>query len=70
MHPCPIARTPADFFPSDDVLAQDLGVPLLPARDPSDNVMRIALWTEPGLGIEPDMAILEKCSLQKASFGR
>ena len=59
---------PADFFPADEVLAQDLADPLTPARDPADGVMRIALWPEPGIGIEPQRSLLEKYSIQRATL--
>ena len=59
---------PADLFASDEILAQDLADPLLPTRDPADGVMRIALWSEPGIGIEPQATLLEKHSIQRATF--
>jgi O-succinylbenzoate synthase len=60
---------PADFFPSQEILARDLAEPLLPARDPADGIMRIQLWSAPGIGVEPDAALLEKFALQRAAFG-
>jgi len=50
---------PADHFPSDEVLEQDLAGPLLPVRDPSDGILRVPLWSEPGIGVEPDPELLE-----------
>ncbi|MGA2064736.1 MAG: enolase C-terminal domain-like protein [Thermoguttaceae bacterium] len=61
-------RYPADFFPSDEVLARDLAEPLRPARDPADGVLRVPLWTTPGIGVEPDPACLEQSTLQQASL--
>ncbi len=58
---------PAGFFASDRLLEQDLAEPLLPSRDPADGKMRTALWTEPGIGIEPDAELLEKNSLARAT---
>lgn len=51
---------PADFFPSDQILEQDLAEPLLPARHQADGKMRITLWLEPGVGVEPDPRLLEE----------
>jgi O-succinylbenzoate synthase len=59
---------PADYFPAAEYLAEDLAAPLAPARDPADGVQRIALWREPGLGVEPDAAALARCGLQHASL--
>ncbi|MBN2476235.1 MAG: o-succinylbenzoate synthase [Pirellulales bacterium] len=57
---------PADFFPSEDLLRQDLARPLVPARDQSDGKMRIQLWSEPGIGTEPDQELLDKYCLARA----
>ncbi|MEN6406301.1 MAG: o-succinylbenzoate synthase [Thermoguttaceae bacterium] len=43
---------PADFFPSDRQLAEDVAEPLLPVRDTSDGRPRVHLSSSPGLGIE------------------
>jgi O-succinylbenzoate synthase len=51
---------PADFFPSDQLLEQDLAPPLLPMRDESDEKQRVRLWSEPGIGVEPAADVLEK----------
>ena len=61
---------PADRFAGEEILAEDLAVPLVPARDPADGVMRVALWPEPGIGIEPDPRLLEKYAIQRATVGR
>jgi hypothetical protein len=47
-------------------LAEDLAPPLLPVRGPGDGVLRIPLWTESGLGIEPDAGLLEKFTIARA----
>jgi O-succinylbenzoate synthase len=57
---------PADFFRSDQFLQEDLAPPLLPARDPADGKQRIVLWPEPGIGAEPDPALLEKYCIARA----
>ena len=63
--PSPTSRTPAISSPSDQLLAEDLAPPLLPAREP-DGVQRVPLWTEPGIGIEPSREVLEKYCIAKA----
>jgi o-succinylbenzoate synthase len=59
---------PADFFPSQDELAEDLAEPLHPVRDPGDGAVKIELAGEPGLGALPDAALLETFALQKAEL--
>ena len=58
---------PADYFSSNEVLTQDLAEPLLPSRDGTDGSMRIQLWSDPGIGIEPDAALLEKLCLAQTN---
>jgi O-succinylbenzoate synthase len=60
---------PADYFPSDQVLAEDLAEPLLPAKDEADGRQRVRLWTAAGIGVEPDRAKLEKFCLARARIG-
>jgi O-succinylbenzoate synthase len=57
---------PGDFFPSDQFLEQDLAEALLPARDETDGIMRVPLWSEPGLGAEPDPELLAKFCVAQA----
>ena len=57
---------PADYPAYDDSLALDLVEPLLAVVDPSDGKRRVRLWPEPGLGIEPDAAVLERTCLARA----
>ena len=59
---------PADFFPSDQLLEQDLAEPLLPVRDETDGKMRVALWPEPGLGVEPEAELLEKFCIDRVKL--
>ncbi len=57
---------PADLFRSDQVLAEDVATPLLSSKDEADGVQRVHLWSEPGIGIEPDATLLEKFCIAKA----
>jgi O-succinylbenzoate synthase len=59
---------PADFFPADQVLGQDLAQPLLPVRDERDGRMRVPLWSEPGLGVEPQPEVLKRCCVDRAKL--
>jgi hypothetical protein len=54
---------PSDFFPSDEILVEDIAEPLLPSKDPTDGRQRVSLWTAPGIGVEPDVALLAKFCL-------
>jgi len=60
---------PADDFRAEEVLARDLGPSLLPVPSESDGVRRVPLWSEPGLGIEPDFEELETFCLEQAHAG-
>jgi O-succinylbenzoate synthase len=51
---------PADFFPSDRMLAEDVAEPLLPSKDETDGRQRVRLSALPGIGVEPDAKLLEK----------
>jgi len=57
---------PADFFHSDELFVEDLAEPPVPVRDETDGVLRVPLWSEPGIGVEPDPKLLEKFSLARA----
>jgi O-succinylbenzoate synthase len=59
---------PADYFASGDLLAEDLAEPLLPGRDPGDGLMRIALWSEPGVGVEPNSNMLSRFCVAQAKL--
>lgn len=58
---------PADLSPPPDWLAEDLGDVPQPARDGADGKLRIALWSEPGIGMDPDRERLERRCLAKAT---
>jgi hypothetical protein len=57
---------PADYFPSDDMLVEDLAEPPLPQREGDDGAMQITLWPEPGIGVEPHAKVLEKATVNQA----
>ena len=59
---------PADFVASDQLFEQDLAEPLLPARNKPDGTMQIPLWSEPGLGVEPQPELLEKFCIDRAKL--
>jgi len=58
---------PSDYFAGDQILAEDLAEPLLPARDPADGRQRVRLDAAPGIGIEPVPALLEKFCIAQAT---
>jgi O-succinylbenzoate synthase len=57
---------PADYHVSQETFETDLAEPPAAVRDSSDGVLRVPLWSEPGLGVEPDVALVEKHCLAKA----
>jgi O-succinylbenzoate synthase len=65
---CANSKYPADFFPSQSELAEDLAEPLCPLRAANDGVMGIALAADPGLGVVPDAALLAKFAIQKTEM--
>jgi o-succinylbenzoate synthase len=60
---------PAEFFPSEEILAADVAAPLLPVRD-EDGKQRIHLDNSPGIGTEPEEDVLQKFCLERAKVGR
>ena len=60
---------PADYFPAADVLAEDVVEPLRPTRDGPQGTMQITLWSEPGIGVEPDPKLLERFCIEKERIG-
>jgi len=56
---------PADYVPCEELFAEDLAERLLPERDQTDGTMRINLWPEPGLGVDPEPEALEKLCLAR-----
>jgi hypothetical protein len=59
---------PADFFPSQSELAEDLVEPLSALRDAGDGAMKIACASTPGLGVVPDDRLLKEFALQVAEI--
>ena len=57
---------PADWTASGDLFEQDLAPPLEAARDESDGLVRVRLWSEPGIGVEPDLDVLKKFCVDSA----
>ena len=57
---------PADYFPAAELLETDLAPPPAAVKDPSDGSLRVPLWTDPGIGAEPDMEVLAKLALARA----
>lgn len=64
----PNCTEPADFFPYNQLLTEDLVEPLRPEKDPSDGRLRVPLWSRPGIGVEPDRAILDRCCIAKTEI--
>jgi O-succinylbenzoate synthase len=58
---------PADFFPSEQLFEQDLADPPAAVRD-GDGPLRVPLWQEPGVGVDPVPEVLEKCCLERAKL--
>ena len=57
---------PADLFPSEQFLQQDLAEPLQSDRGGTDGKRQVILASEPGIGVQPDAELLDKLSLQRA----
>jgi hypothetical protein len=57
---------PADLCLSHELFESDLADAPIAVRDSADGVLRVPLWSEPGIGVEPDLELLEKHCLQKA----
>ena len=55
---------PADHFPAEQYLEHDVAEQLLPVKG-DDGVQRVALWSEPGIGVAPEAAVLERLTVDK-----
>jgi O-succinylbenzoate synthase len=59
---------PADWFDADKILEQNLAELPPPVKDDADGRLRVKLWTEPGIGLEPDMDAIERLALRTAKL--
>ena len=59
---------PADWIASEDLFVEDLAAAPEAVRDEADGVVRVRLWPEAGIGVEPDLALLEKYCVAKAEI--
>ncbi|MFZ5828986.1 MAG: enolase C-terminal domain-like protein [Planctomycetota bacterium] len=59
----------ADYFPADRYLADDVAPPLLPARSETDGRQYITLDSSAGIGVEPDVAALERLTIEHVRIG-
>lgn len=59
---------PADYLDSSGLFAEDLAEPAVAVRDTSDGKLRIPLWSQPGIGVEPDLDRLERFCLARAKL--
>ncbi len=57
---------PADYFPSQAIFQQDLFEPLAAAKDASDGKLRVQLWSDSGLGVEPDLELVKNLAIHHA----
>lgn len=60
---------PADIFPSSRFYRQDLGRPELELTGGPDGSPQVSLAETPGIGAEPDPALLEKLCVARAAIG-
>lgn len=59
---------PADHLPAKEILENDLAELPDPAPAGADEKLAVQLWSEPGIGIEPDPQLLEKFCLDRANL--
>ena len=59
---------PADFFPSDRILAEDVAEPLLPTKDPTDGRQRVRLSSAAGIGVEPQRDLLNRLCIAQETI--
>jgi O-succinylbenzoate synthase len=60
---------PADYLDMAALLATDVGPVLTPSAGADDGKQRIALWSEPGIGFEPDLAVVQRLARSQAKVG-
>jgi O-succinylbenzoate synthase len=56
---------PADYIPSEGLLEQDLAAG--PELVLDEGVRKARLWSEPGIGVDPDPAVLDQCCIARAN---
>ena len=56
---------PADYIPAEGLLEQDLAAG--PELVLDEGVRKARLWSEPGIGVDPDPAVLEQYCLARAN---
>lgn len=61
---------PADWIDPAEAFEFDLAEAPALARSGDESALAAQLWTEPGIGVEPDVEQLEKCCVNKASVER
>jgi O-succinylbenzoate synthase len=65
-----LAAKPNCTYPTDapfePLLSEDLAPMPELIRADKEGTLQVKLWSDPGLGVEPEMAFLEKCTLQRA----
>ena len=54
---------PTDYLRFDELLTDDPGVPLTPVRNEQQR-LALKLWSEPGIGFDPDIELIERLVLQ------
>lgn len=57
---------PADLIDGSLFAGAPLAPLALPTKDPADGKQKVAMWTEPGIGVEPDAKQLEQCTIAHA----
>ena len=57
---------PADYHPPGGMLQRDLAEMPAPVRDDADGTLHVRLWSEPGIGAEPDAKLLDDFCLARA----
>jgi O-succinylbenzoate synthase len=59
---------PADYGPADGLFRADVAERPSTARPAADRPLSVALWTEPGIGVDPDAKQLEEHCIARAAF--
>ena len=59
---------PSDFLSSDDWLVEDVAPPIETVTPEGRQTLHVPLWSEPGLGIEPDGEQLERFTIERVEL--